>query len=241
MFGGRNSPPGGRDRDMKRQTEFITHPMSFSRPRPAPKPTGSILRESVDGPTYTSSTQRFHGRENSFASTPAASSLGDDEMDQRASRGVGGHRLIVQNASIGTGTDTDESVSPAHTPPGTLRPGASQVKLPSPLRQDFSRPRPDSTAHTLPSLYEPPAGAPTFRETTYTSYSAATDNAHDRYSSSDRPETLLSLPSRYAAAERHSTASTIGAALGSGRRTDQNFWSRQELPPVPRSVSHEST
>jgi hypothetical protein len=195
LFGGYASPRGGRDRDMKRETELITDPMSFAMPRPAPKAPGE--------PTYSTTQQRLRNKSMS------------DSDSERAVTMRPGRTLIVSNA-------TDDDISSPDTPPRNPA-KAFSPKTPS---QDFSQPRPFSDAYTLPSLYEPPTGAPTFRGTTY---SVQTDET--------RPETLMSPTSRYPATDR---GSTIGAALGSGRKADGDYWSRQELPPIPHSVSEES-
>ena len=233
MFGGYASPRGGRARDYKRETEFITDPLSFADPRPAPKvpvvPQASRKRDTNDSLAYTTTQQRLKPRGTAYDS---------DDESKLVSAVMPGRTLIVSNA----GPDSDSSLTSPDTPPrrgvlknaaparakgteGARRPQAPPSAEPVTAGQDFSQPRPYSDAATLPSLYDPPTGAPPYRGTMHTAWT------HDT-----RPSTMVSPTSHYPPTNRDSRASTIGAALGSGRAPmegDERYWSRQKLPPVP--------
>ena len=104
----------------------------------------------------------------------------------------------------------------------------SFVESPLPIMasQDFSRPRPRevSTTQTLPSLYDVSTSVP-------------------RY---DAHSALFSPASRYPMTERPESGSTVGAALGSGKRERESLWGRRlsvkgrGAPALPRGVSDES-
>jgi hypothetical protein len=242
MFGGYASPRGGRTRDHKRETDFITDPLSFADPRPAPKvppvAQSARKRDTNDSLAYTTTQQRLKARGTVYDS---------DDESELVSAVMPGRKLIVSNA----GPDSDGSMTSPDTPKrphGVLKNGADHNAHPvhatrpaqgahagtiEPVtaRQDFSQHRPYSEAATLPSLYDPPTGAPTYRGTMHTAWTGnGTGNDETR------PGTMLSPTSHYPPTNRDSRASTIGAALGSGRAPmvgDERYWSRQKLPPVP--------
>lgn len=226
MFGGST-----RDREGagKRETELMADPLSFAAPRPAPK-APAIVRTpkrpgSNDSLTYVTTQQRLRrqGDDGDYSDV-------DSEFDAYTPRTVQtpyGRTLIVSNRN----PDSDSSL----TSPDTPRPNKKSLMKkgpPATPRQDFSQPRPYSEAGTLPSLYEPPTGAPTFRGTMHSGWTG------DGMMS--RPDTMLSPRSHYPATDRGSRVSTIGAALGSGRvpsGADERYWSRQKLPPLPKHGS----
>lgn len=241
MFGGYASPRG---RDQKRETDLMADPLSFADPRPAPKVPvakyASRKRDTDDNLAYTTTQQRLKaGRTTIYDS---------DDESEIVSAVMPGRTLIVSNA----GPESEGSPSSPDTPPqrrGVLKNGTAQSKAraggasrlaqavrsndaePITARQDFSQPRPYSDAATLPSLYDPPTGAPTYRGTMHTGWTG----------DETRPSTIVSPNSHYPATNRDSRASTIGAALGGGRAPrvgDERYWSSQKLPPVPGEGGH---
>ena len=182
-----------RDRDMKRQTEFIIDPKSFATPRPAPRP----IRTS--GPVST------------------AGGPGGPRGPSRLRKGTSSRLYVRNDVSDGESETTlvpptrdggDDSIQ-VHT----RRPDAGTPRTPRTprtARQDFSQPR-SYSSHTLPSLYDPPTGAPTYRGTTYSGYTEGTAMTGGVSPTSDYPHT-----------ERYSRASSQG-----------EYWSKQALPPLP--------
>ena len=174
-----------RDRDMKRQTEFIIDPKSFATPRPAPRP----IRTS--GPVSTAGGPSRLRRDTS-SRLYVRNDVSDAESDS----------TLVPPARDGG----DDSIQVQRPDAGTPR----TPHTPRTARQDFSQPRPYSS-HTLPSLYDPPTGAPTYRGTTYSGYTEGTAMTGG-----------VSPTSDYRPTERYSRASSQG-----------EYWSKQALPPLP--------
>ncbi|ODN92092.1 hypothetical protein L198_05764 [Cryptococcus wingfieldii CBS 7118] len=107
---------------------------------------------------------------------------------------------------------------PAHIPP----PAPDQLPLDfsqAPSRHPSLRP---VSGNTLPSLYEPPTGARTYRGSTmYSPASRYPGNAETMFEVHDRGR------------ERPMSESTIGAALNSASVHGGGGWGRDSAPPLP--------
>ena len=233
---------------MKRETELITDPMSFATPRPAPKAPGSVhLSKNRDHDQ-----SRFHD-EAPMASAGLfgkgkkgkGMSKKGDKVKAAGTKEDIQDKLRVRNGGVAEGSEGEDSDTTLVVPPRNFsrnnsddslslssarfhpRSAQGNYTIATPRtpghHQDFSQPRPYSEIGTLPSLYEPPTGAPTFRGTMHSGYTDSTS------AGGIRPETLLSPRSQYPGTERFSR-STMGKAEGE----NGEYWSRQALPPLPR-------
>lgn len=213
---------------MKRETELITDPMSFATPRPAPKAPApespyTPLAGGGQGAKGKGRLRKDNAKNNTSADRLQARNGADidDDLEHDSDS-----TLVVPTQRSMSRNNSDDSIPDSMPLPS--HDGKYAIATPRTPGQDFSQPRPYSEIGTLPSLYEPPTGAPTFRGTMHSGY---TDSVHP-----DRPETLLSPRSHYLTTERYSRGSTIGAALGSASalgREEGEYWSKQALPPIP--------
>ena len=227
MFGaGRMSM--SQERANRRETELMADPYSFAAPRPAPKaPSQESLR-------YTTTQDRMRNRPPSEESEMSMVQGRQEVLRSNVQQQQESGGLIVDHYDA----DEDDSVhqhqfvdspEPQSGVGGGYGQKATYTPTPHSLSQDFTQPRPYTAddSQILPSLYDPPTGAER-----YTVQSDMTGQT--------LTEGGFSPESRYPVTER---ASSIGEALGSGRRRDRHgeqYWSRQELPPLPRGVSEES-
>ena len=169
--------------------------------------------------SYVTTTERLRGRP---VSEEEMSDLMTDGLGKDYLRGppvTSDSILLVRQSGLEYGEPPESG-----NPPDKV----SFVDSPLPITasQDFSRPptRGISTTQTLPSLYDVSTAVP-------------------RYNADSE---LFSPASRYPITERPESGSTVGAALGSGRRVRESLWGRRlsvrgrGAPVLPRGVSDES-
>ncbi|WVQ78725.1 hypothetical protein IAT38_000812 [Cryptococcus sp. DSM 104549] len=211
---------GPKGEEGSRNTELLNDPEAFADPRPAPRApikSRSMLR------SWQTTSQRL-------AEEPSTASS-DDSLGKEERTGWKGAFLSSERGSTKpTYTTTTQRLAQQRDTltPSELDSRASSI---SPLPPAHLAPTPDfsqppslhraSANPTLPSLYEPPTGAPAWTQ-----------------SMMESPMSKYPTATVEFGRERPVSEGTIGAALGSGvgwrtSRSGQGRWSGESVPEMP--------